>query len=156
MTRERVKELLPVLQAFAEGKPFQYKAIDTGRWCDWDYNICSNCPFEDNVEYRITPECDVQKENHYRPFKDCDELKKHYLNLYKKKVGFIPVDSGLDVPYIWVKSKEYGTDNLITAFDCDNESIGGSCVSIQEVWIDMKELFNYFTFLDGSVCGKEK
>ena len=95
-------------------------------------------------------------EKQHRPFKDCNELKKHYLNLYKKKVGIVPVDSGLDVPYIWVKSIEYGTENLITAFDNDNESIGGSCVFVQDIWLDMQELFDNFTFLDGSPCGLEE
>lgn len=89
----------------------------------------------------------------HRPFKNCDELKKHYLAILKKRVGLIPVDSGLDVPHIWVKHKRYGTDNLITAYDNDNESIGGSCVFIQDMWVDMQELFDNFTFLDGSPCG---
>ena len=69
-------------------------------------------------------------------------------------VGLIPVYSGLDVPCIWVKHKRYGTENLITAYDNDNESIGGSCVMIQDIWIDMQELFDNFTFCDGSPVGK--
>ena len=67
MTRERVKELLPVMQAFAEGKPIQYKAIDTGRWCDWNYDVGSDCSFSDNVEYRIKPE------ENYTIEQDCGE-----------------------------------------------------------------------------------
>ena len=69
MTREEVKEYLPIMQAFAEGKTIQY-LDDCGFWNDiktfvfFDYNI--SC-------YRIKPE--------YRPFKsqeECwDEMHKH-------------------------------------------------------------------------------
>ena len=41
--------------AYEEGKTIQYKAKDTGRWCDWD-NSLGKCPFLDDVEYRIKPE----------------------------------------------------------------------------------------------------
>lgn len=44
-----------VKKAYAEGKQIQYKAKDTGRWCDWNDNLC-RCAFHDNVEYRIKPE----------------------------------------------------------------------------------------------------
>ena len=94
----------------------------------------------------------------YRPFNNCDEL----VECWEKKM-LIPAfmytkdeRDKLHRPSIWVKSKEYGTDNLITAFDGDNESIGGSCVFIQDIWVDMKELFDNFTFLDGSPCGVEE
>lgn len=86
------------------------------------------------------PKKEKQSEGkHWKPFKDCSEL----VNACGTKL-------------IWVKSKEYGTENLITAFDNDNESIGGSCVFLQDIWLDMSELFNGFTFLDNSPCGCEE
>lgn len=101
--------------------------------------------------------CDIQNEKHYRPFKDCDELVETY-----NKRAFTPiVAEGMNSsrnkmfrPEIWVKSKAYGVDNLITAFDNDNESIGGSCVFVQDIWVDMQELLDCFTFCDGSPVGK--
>lgn len=170
MTRKHAKELLPILQAYADGKTIQ-TIMPNGEWrdCgkpDFNYNISfyrikpeenytieQNCG-ENRVEGGVLSVSGSVSEKHYRPFKDCDELKRHYLYLYKEKVGLEPINSGLDVPYIWVKNKEYGNDNLITAYDSDIESIGGSCVSIQDVWVDMKELFDNFTFLDGSPVGK--
>ena len=83
----------------------------------------------------------------YRPFKNCDEL----IRFYKDISGCY--DGALFKPCIWVKHKRYGTENLITAFDNDNESIGGSCVFVQDIWLDMQELFDNFTFLDDSPCG---
>ena len=71
MTRKEAKELLPIIQAFAEGKPIQY-LDDHGFWNDiktcvsFDYNI--SC-------YRIKPE------DTYRPFEtqeECwNEMHKH-------------------------------------------------------------------------------
>ena len=89
----------------------------------------------------------------YRPFKDCDEL----VECWERKI-FIPAmqytkQKVLFKPEIWVKSKAYGTDNLITAFDGDNESIGGSCVFIQDQWFTLQDLYEHFVFLDGSCIG---
>ena len=92
-------------------------------------------------------------EKQYRPFKDCNELIEHYQKKNESAVGCGIYFPSLYKPCIWVKSIEYGTDNLITAFDGDNESIGGSCVFVQDIWLDMQELFDNFTFLDGSPCG---
>ena len=51
------------------------------------------------------------------------------------------------MPLIWVKSKEFdNTTYLITAYDKEN-------VHIEEIWIDMKELFEKYTFLDSRPCG---
>ena len=69
MTREEAKELLPIIQAFAEGKNIQYKD-DMDRWVD-----IKNPSFKSFFEYRIKPE------PKYRPFKtreECwEEMMKH-------------------------------------------------------------------------------
>ena len=69
MTREESKELLPIIQAFAEGKNIQYKD-DMDRWVD-----IKNPSFKSFFEYRIKPE------PKYRPFKtreECwEEMMKH-------------------------------------------------------------------------------
>jgi hypothetical protein len=50
MNREEMKELLPVMQAYAEGKPIQYRAIDAGYW----YDVTEDKDVEwDRYEYRI-------------------------------------------------------------------------------------------------------
>lgn len=62
MNRQEAKELLPVIQAFAEGKTVQFKNSFED-WIDCD-NIMFNWPPKD---YRIKPE------PKYRPFKDAEE-----------------------------------------------------------------------------------
>lgn len=62
MTREEAKEMLPIIQAYADGKQIQYFEEYTRRWEDitapsW---ICG-------IPYRVKPE------PKYRPFKDADE-----------------------------------------------------------------------------------
>ena len=61
MTRDDVKKLLPIIQAFAEGKNIQYKE-DIDHWV----NI-KNPSFKSFVEYRIKPE------PKYRAFKNQEE-----------------------------------------------------------------------------------
>lgn len=61
MTREEAKELLPIIQAFAEGKAIQYKT----KYVDW---IETDCPiWAKESQYRIKPE------PKYRPFKSQEE-----------------------------------------------------------------------------------
>ena len=61
MTIEETKEMLPIIQAWAEGKTIQVK--EHGRWvelCIDDFNLCPDM-------YRIKPE------PKYRPFKTQEE-----------------------------------------------------------------------------------
>lgn len=46
MTRERAKELLPAIQAWAKGKPIQ--VLIEGKWCD-----AMDANFEDGRDYRV-------------------------------------------------------------------------------------------------------
>lgn len=52
MTRERAKELLPVIQAWAEGKVIQSRPKN--RDCVW--NDLTHADFRDYHDYRIKPE----------------------------------------------------------------------------------------------------
>ena len=54
MTRERAKELLPIIKAFAEGKVIQYKNAQ-GEWVDSFYQM--NIDFDrSSTSYRVSPE----------------------------------------------------------------------------------------------------
>lgn len=73
MTREEAKELLPIIQAFAEGKDIQMRNITDDGWDDIDDDRMSFCAKA--VAYRIKPE------PKYRPFRtqeECwEEMHKH-------------------------------------------------------------------------------
>lgn len=62
MNRQQAKELLPIIQAFAEGKTIQFKNA-FGNWIDCD-GVLFNYPPKD---YRI------KSEPKYRPFNDAEE-----------------------------------------------------------------------------------
>lgn len=64
MDRNQSKELLPIIQAYAEGKTIQSRCIkgDTSLWYDDE-----DPSFDDDFEYRI------KSEPSYRPFKDAEE-----------------------------------------------------------------------------------
>ena len=90
MTREEVKEMLPVLQAFAEGKTIESRCIkgDKSLWYDDE-----DPSFDDDLEYRIKPEPT------YRPFKDVEEC---WMEMQKHQ------------PFGWLKSKKDGYYSFIT------------------------------------------
>lgn len=81
MTREEAAKLLPILQAFAEGRDIEY--FDTGSSI-WRKSI--DPAFDESVNYRIKPE------SKYRPFKNAEEcwnemLKHQPFGWVKEKCG---------------------------------------------------------------------
>lgn len=101
MNREQAKELLPIIQAFAEGKTIQVQEdID---WCylgnDADFNLNPS-------RYRI------KREPEYRPFKDAvecwQEMQKH------QPFGWVKTDEGYE--QIWHVNK--GDDFNATLKTC--------------------------------------
>ena len=128
MTREEAKELLPIMQAFAEGKTIEYRESG-GEWKVAHTPTWSSCLF-----YRIKPE------PKYRPFKtkeECwNEMQKHQ-------------------PFGWLKSKKNGSFCCIGEVSWSdafrdvhitystNESLAHSTISV----------FNEYTFADGTPFG---
>ena len=125
MTREEVKEMLPVLQAFAEGKTIESRCIkgDKSLWYDDE-----DPSFDNDFEYRIKPE------PKYRPFSDAkecwEEMQKHQ-------------------PFGWVKDKKDGHYSLITSVLTDGKEvdIDGIC------GLALYTSINYYTFADDTPFG---
>ena len=91
MTREEAKVLLPIIQAFAEGKVIECRTkpsavIGTGVQNEWIET--KEIGFWCDIEYRIKPE------PKYRPFKDAEEcweeMQKH------QPFGWVKTDSGYE------------------------------------------------------------
>ena len=123
MTREKVKELLPVLEAYANGKTIQY--------CNQEYHWEDVKPDEqldfkgDVINYRIKPE------PKYRPFnspEECwEEMQKHQ-------------------PFGWVKSEEMKF-NIV----CIRPN-GTVRTVINNSWYSFKDSFR-LKFIDGTPFG---
>ena len=82
--------MLPVLQAFADGKTIESRCIkgDKSLWYDDE-----DPSFDNDFEYRIKPE------PKYRPFKDAEEC---WVEMQKHQ------------PFGWLKSKKDGYYSFIT------------------------------------------
>ena len=132
MTREEAKELLPIIQAFVDGKHIQDAIEGLTDWVDTDE---INLEYEgQKIKHRIKPE------PKYRPFKtkeECwNEMLKHN-------------------PFGWLKSKKngrfrcigevYGSDELETVYIAlsTSESLSRSSDS----------MFEQYTFADGTPFG---
>lgn len=130
MTREEAKQLLPIIQAFAEGKTIQVKVTDN-RWYDWK-DKTDKLNFNSGPQsYRIKPE------PKYRPFKtqeECwNEMLKHQ-------------------PFGWLKGKMSKNISLIGNIYINKEIWITWAINEKNVY-SASDLFNNFTFIDGTPFG---
>lgn len=111
MTREEAKQLLPIIQAFSEGKTIEQRCAES--WVEVD----KDCDFHFPANYyRIKPE------PKYRPFKDADECWQEMLKhqpfgwLREKKrnvrtqIGFMHTEG--------IQGTSGGSSNYKAFFDC--------------------------------------
>lgn len=132
MRRNEAKELAPIIQAFAEGKPIQCRVRynKTVYWNDitGDYH-------EFNLhllQYRIKPELK------YRPFKNAEEcwneMQKHQ-------------------PFGWIKSKDDSTINKFMFIDSLENNAANICTSSD---FSYNKLTECYIFADGTPFGMEE
>ena len=125
MTREEAKKLLPIIQAFSEGKTIQSRCITDEMPLWWDDN---NPTFEiDDFDYRFKPE------PKYRPFKNLEEcwneMEKH-------------------VPFGWVKDKY-----SVYFIDMIGANFSKECIKCCGTWFTPEKMFKDVTFLDETPFG---
>ena len=127
MTRKEAKELLPIIQAFAEGKTIQYEASDG--WIDLD----ALYPHSDILsKYRIKPE------PKYRPFKTQEEC---WNEMHKHP------DFG------WIKGKVTGEyKQVIRVFGYGTELIFNISYNSPADY-SPEMMFDSYTFTDGTPFG---
>lgn len=127
MTREEAKELMPIIQAFAEGKEIESRCIkgDKSLWYDDE-----DPSFDNDLEYRIKPE------TKYRPFKDAEEC---WQEMMKHQ------------PFGWIKGKDDEHHTFITTVDNNDEmSLSGN-----SGW-SFLDIMNIYTFADGTPFGMKE
>ena len=128
MTREEAKELLPIIQAFADGKKVEF-FNDVREWEDSEYLEFSR----ERKRYRIKPE------PKYRPFKNQEECWNEMLK--HQPFGYIKEKLSNNVVLI----TKISTNNL------DNELY--FYISNYTSHYKVGELFDYCTFVDGAPFG---
>ena len=128
MTRKEAKEMLPIIQAYAEGKTIQF--LDGGKWLD----VCETDFHESTYKYRIKPE------PKYRPFKskeDCwQEMLKHQ-------------------PFGWLKSKKDGRLRCIgeVSWSDEFETVHIALSTSESLSRSANSMFDEYTFADGTPFG---
>ena len=129
MTREEIKKVLPVIQAFTEGKIIQTKNGDE-TWITIGKEADLNT--EPLAEY---PDCfRVKPEPKYRPFKDADECWQEMLK---------------HEPFGWIKCRGcYFNIVAVTDVYAYLSEADGSAILL-----DSKNSYNDNTFADGAPFG---
>ena len=123
MNRNQAKELMPIIQAFVEGKAIESRCIkgDKSLWYDDE-----DPSFDDDLEYRIKPEPT------YRPFKDAEEC---WLEMQKHQ------------PFGWVKWNDVRY-NIYVVSSTSVCLINGNCENM-----DFAYAYQKLTFADGTPFG---
>ena len=125
---------IAVMQAFKDGKTIEHKSRDGDKWFEvstpswnwWEY------------DYR------VKEEPKYVPYENTEEL----IEDFCKRSG--AKRSPMGEPFIWV---EYKAE--VNIAKCLITSFTDSFAYISSKKYSLSELFDDFTFLDGSPCGKK-
>ena len=132
ITRENAKELLPILQAFAEGKQIQDKIEGVTDWVDTDE---INFEYEgQKIKHRIKPE------SQYRPFKSQEECWNEMLK---------------HQPFGFVKSKVKGYFHLIglVQWSSELEDVMITFATSEQLARSSHSLFEDYIFADGTPFG---
>ena len=125
MTREEAQILLPIIQAYADGKAIESRCIkgDKSLWYDDE-----DPSFDDDFEYRL------KSEPRFRPFKDAEEcwneMQKHQ-------------------PFGWVKRNGYYYN--IVSTDITSVRIINNKGAI--IIVSFSNLLSSYTFVDGTLFG---
>ena len=127
MTREEVKDLLPILQAFAEGRVIQYR--DNGVWKDitTEEDFYTENAFVNVNDYRIKPELT------YRPFANAEECWQEMLK---------------HQPFGWVKNKSNSRAYNILSVLLKEDNL-----YIRSNYVTLGKAFENYTFADGAPFG---
>ena len=132
MNRENAKVLLPIIQAFSEGKQIQWLKPDSDEWIDvvgGDNVDCEDLD-ESNVAYRI------KTEPKYRPFKNAEECWAEMLK---------------HTPFGWVESLK---SNAMYEIQCLKKGGGGKIYSYDDIFFsNFEEFFKDYKFADGAPFG---
>lgn len=131
MTREEAKEMLPIIQAFAEGKTIQIKK--EGDWLEVGEN--TEVYFSESPsDYRIKPE------SKYRPFKSQEECWNEMLK---------------HQPWGWLKSKKNGRFRCIgeVSWSDEFETVYIALSTSESLSRSADSVFEEYTFADGAPFG---
>lgn len=136
MNRQQVKELLPIIQAYAEGKQIEIKTKEGKSWSTLE---------EDDIQYLDFKKCDfrIKPEPKYRHFKNAEEC---WQEMQKHQ------------PFGWLKDKNKDselrniqalTDEMLTIAD----GVYFHGIRLIDEYHIFEEAIEEYTFADGTPFG---
>lgn len=100
-------------------------------------------------------EIEEPEEKKPRPYSNPDEMIEDFKKRYNSYGGWSGKENPMYSPLIWIKSKDTGFRHLVTDYG-DNDNCGHCnkiCIWIGTLPINFKELYENYTYLDGTPCG---
>lgn len=149
MNRQQVKELLPIIQAYAEGKQIEIKTKEGKKWCTFKENDIQYLPtIICTCDFRIKPE------PKYRPFKDEEEC-------WEEMLKHQPFGWTKAIPDKEYKAKYYHNNEDVTMYYQVQKVAPGYIkyddandrCEIGEQDKSYKDVFKVMTFADGTPFG---
>ena len=126
MDKNQAKQLLPIIQAFAEGKTIEQRCAES--WVEVD----EDCDFHFPANYyRIKPE------SKYRPFANAEEC---WQEMQKHQ------------PFGWVKQID-DNEPEVYIYCGAITNVDGVITSIDEVPFSYENMYNTYKFADGTPFG---
>ena len=126
MTRKEVKELLPIIKAFCDGKTIQHLDIIKDKWEDIDEFV-----YHGSVKsYRIKPDSQPK----YRPFKDTEECLKE---MQKHQ------------PFGWIERNGFWYNIISTGITYVKIIDTGGAIAT----LCFDDLLSHYSFVDGTPFG---
>lgn len=136
MNRNQAEEILPIIQALADGRTIQFAATDK-EWVDLDSDdggVFLETLINNPQSYRIKPG------PKYRPFKDAEECWEEMLK---------------HQPFGWVKSID-NKDSEVFIHCTAITKEDGILTGIDEIPFPYYGMFNNYTFADGTSFGMKE
>ena len=132
MNRKEAAELMPIIQAFAEGKDIEYRT----KGFNEDWKKATQIPelsFK-SFEYRIKPE------PKYRPFANAEECLQEMLK---------------HQPFGWVKSKDKGYFHLIglVQWESELEDVMITFATSEQLACSSRSIYENYIFANGTPFG---
>ena len=153
--RKSRQKFAKVIKAWEDGKTIQFRHSDAEAWADcyqapfWnpntEYRVKPECPCEDGIDSKACVGCEHSEDGkpEYKPYESASEFVQNYQERFR-----IKYNPSWSMPMIWLWDKELDRKCLVRDFESDKVMCGSTS------WT-MEELFDRWTYLDGSPVGKE-
>ena len=138
MTREEMKKMLPIIQAYVDGKVVEYQDAETGEWQAVEDYLFLITVDDKPRYYRIKPE------PKYRPFKDAEECWNEMLK--HEPFGWLKHQSSE-----WLEDEdESWYENITTVM---STTVWFNADDIESRTLSFKKVMKEYTFVDGTPFG---